>query len=153
MCTKACLVVKNEDCIILGINSSKLNSALTKYIFKYICIRMHVRMYHGSPFHKFQSPSVSQCMHTVYMPTCTELCPYLKQPYVVHATTNTSYVCTLGSRASFSPSSCSAPSGSLPTACLTHGVVPASGQCRSQPARACPSPAVRTQHAAHAHPQ
>ena len=41
-CTKACLVVKNEDSIILGINSSKLNSALTKYIFKYICIHMHI---------------------------------------------------------------------------------------------------------------
>ena len=150
MCTKACLVVKNEDCIILGINSSKLNSALTKYILStYVSVRMYVSW---EPFPQISMPF----SFTVYA-YCIYAYMYrivsLSEAAMCSTTTSTSYVRTLGSRASFSPSSCSAPSGSLPTACLTHGVVPASGQCRSQPARACPSPAVRTQHTARAGPQ
>ena len=99
MCTKACLVVKNEDCIILGIISSKLNSALTKYVFKYV--RTYV--------------ALSRCtMHTVriyvrtyvYMHRVLCVLVSLSEAAVCSTTTNTSYVHTLGSRASFSPSSC-----------------------------------------------
>ena len=91
MCTKACLVVKNEDCIILGINSSKLNSALTNtYLSTYVSVRMYVSW---EPFPQILMPFsftvYAYCIYA-YMHRIVSI----SEAAMCSTTTSTSYVRT-----------------------------------------------------------